>query len=644
MKIDSGLSNLPVGSFVELPRKAANQRHFVVQDESSLRQLLNWTNQQEYYLCNLVATDDRLLVDRAFKIYYILSGEENEIIILEYFIPNTAQHVAYHSVADIYPNAHPLEQEIHDMFGMIAIHPEEGASQPGFLLQGEIYPQDFFPLRRRRTLENLKMRLGKLFSINSKFADTLDVGQLPDALRKSFQNQDAPLTADATVEVAQASKKWVIDDVGMRYIIRNEKQNERQTLNVYGKFTPKNTIRLSVGMFIVPVGPIHAGVIEAGHFPFHVAGEVVEKLPLRLGYKHRGIEKLFETHYTLQNGWELAEKVSGNSSVAHAIAYCQAVENLAQIELDPAIYEWRALFLELERMYNHISDIGLLATGVAYEQAASSLATLRELFVHFINLPLSGNRFLRGLNQLGSVSPNLSVNLSDLYHTIEVITEEALEWGKKIMENQTCRERMLTTGVLKKLEARYATGPVARASGWLQHDFRLRHPSPAYASPDVQQCLQETLTHEETSSPRLAPVYMHDLNEDVFARLSIRVAELETSLYLVKNFIEKLSHSKNELKSTLLSETNLTKVPEMSMGLGYVEGWQGDVIYVIFKGMDNTIARCKVRDPSAFNWHIFPEAVRRKEDKANKKFLENILADFPLINKSFNLSYAGHDL
>lgn len=575
MTIDLGLSSLPGGSFVELPRKAANQRHFVIQDEKVLRQLFNWANQREYYLCNLFVTDDRLLVDRAFKIYYILSGTENEFIFLEYFVPDAAL-VTYRSIADIFSNAYPLEQEIYDMFGLVGQNPDEGKVQAGFILQEETYPPEFYPLRRRRTLSNLLTRLGEFASSEKKQAAV----HLPD------------------------------------------------------------------GMLIVPVGPIHAGIIEAGHFPFHVAGEVIEELPLRLGYKHRGIEKLFETNYTLQTGWKLAEKVSGNSSVAHAIAYCQAVENLTQIELPSVIYEWRALFLELERMYNHISDIGLLATGLAYEQAASSLATLRELFVHFINLPLSGNRFLRGLNQPGGVLPNSSINLFDLYNTVEAITEEALGWGKKLMESQACRERMLTTGMLTKQEACYATGLVSRASGWYQHDFRLRHPSPAYASPDIQQCLQETLTPEETPSTRLAPVYQHDLKGDVFARLSIRVAELETSLHLVERFIEKLSHTKSILEPATSLETNLARVQEMSMGLGYAEEWRGDVVYVIFKGMDNTIARCKVRDPSTFNWHVFPKAVQLKQDQDNEdnKLLENILADLPLINKSFNLSYAGHDL
>lgn len=567
MTIDTGFSFLSTDNFLELPRKAANQRHFVIRNAQALRQLLAWANQQGYYLANIVATDDRLLVDRAFKLYYILSGTKDEIVILEHFV--SADNPVYDSIADVFPNAQPLEKEIGDMFGVIARDKEQRVSGLGFLLHPETYPADFYPLRRRRTLENLQKR---------------------------FENF-SPLATES-----------------------------------------QPSVHLPEGMLIVPVGPIHAGVIEAGHFPFHVAGEVVEELPIRLGYKHRGVEKLFETHYTLQEGWKLAEKISGDSSVAHAIAYCQAVEDFAQIELPLAIYQWRALFLELERMYNHISDIGLLATGMAYEQAASKLATLRELFVHFVNVPLSGNRFLRGLNSPGRVAPS-DVNLSELSDTLEAITEEALEQGKEIMERQDCRERMLSTGTLTEVEARYATGFIARASGWHQHDFRLRHPSPAYASDHIQRCLQETVTPEEVPSQRIVPVHFHDLKGDVFARLAIRVAELETSLYLVKGFFEQLSSAKNSCNFEDALQVHLARLPEMSIGLGYVEGWRGDVMYVIFKGMENTIARCKVRDSSVFNWHAFPLAVQRKSDE-----LQNILADFPLINKSFNLSYAGHDL
>lgn len=573
MKIDQGLAGIPSAQFIELPRNQSNERHFVIQEKANLRQVLSWADQQGYYLCDLVMTDERLLVDRTFKVFYILSGNEDEMVILEYFVPDPQRSI-YDSVADIFPNAYPLEQEIHDMFGLIARKPDDVASHPGFLLQAEAYPPALYPLRRRRTLQVLQERL------------------------QAFSPPDNHATSD----------------------------------------------HISSGMLTVPVGPIHAGIIEAGHFPFYVGGEVVEDLPLRLGYKHRGIEKLFETHHTLQNGWTLAEKVSGDSSVAHAISYCQAVESLADTVLHPAVYEWRALLLELERMYNHISDLGLVATGMAYEQAAAALATLRELFVT-LNQSLSGNRLLRGLNHPGGIHLPEAVNPADLLGDLEVIVEEALVWGKKMIEHQGCRERMLTTGTLTRSEARYATGLVARASGWFEHDFRIRHPSRAASSAAIQKLIRETFTSEENLTARQVPIYLHDLKGDVFARLVVRVAELETSLYLVKEFASQIdAHSKQEYSLFTPMDHLYSRIPEMSMGLGYAEGWRGDVLYVIFKGTGETIARCKVRDPSTFNWQVFPEAVKYKLDETSNKSYDNILADFPLINKSFNLSYAGHDL
>ena len=578
MTIDQGpLGNAPA-DVVELQRAASNQRHFILHNAKTLRTVLEWASEKGYYLCNFFATDERLQIDRTFKLYYVLSSgtqDEDEIVVLEYFVPNPEKG-NYASVVDIFPNAAPLEQEIREMFGLVATGPD--ASPPAdFLLHRRAYPADFYPLRRRRTLRALEERL-------AQFSPPDRLSQAPNDLPD--------------------------------------------------------------GMLVVPVGPIHAGIIEAGHFPFCVAGEVVESLPVRLGYKHRGIEKLFETHYTLQDGWTLAEKVSGDSAVAHSVAYCQAVEDLAQVVLPPPVYQWRALFLELERIYNHISDMGLLAKGLSYERAKSYLATLRELFVRFVNQELSGNRFLRGLNYPGGVrAPKVSV-LRQVYPYIEAIVEESLHWGQTLLEAPACRARMLTTGILTHDEARYATGLIARASGWIEHDFRLRHPSSAYTWHKIREHILETITPKDVPSSRLVPIYPHDLGGDVFARLAIRVAETETSLHLVNELVRELdeTHHTNDEWSTLEKlGTQISKVASMSIGIGYTEGWRGDVMYVVFKGPGNTIARCKVRDPSTFNWQVFPKAVVRKPAEKGTGSWENILADFPLINKSFNLAYAGHD-
>lgn len=577
MTIDSGIQFLAPEKVIEAPRWAKNQRHFVLAEESALFKLLQWAREHQYHLLNIVVVDNRSFLDRTYKFYYLLSSAEvDELVVVEYGLPNPGQK-EFSSVTAIFPSAVVFEHKIRDLFGL-KIKNQNGDPLPGFLLHPSSYPEDFSPLSRRRTLSALTERLQN-FS--------------PDVSQVTFRPSS-----------------------------------------------------LSEGMLVVPVGPIHAGIIEAGHFPFHVAGEVIEKVPVTLGYKHRGVEKLFETHYTLQDGWKVAEKVCGDSAVAHAIAYCQAVEDLAQVRLSIEAYQWRALLLELERMYNHISDIGLLAVGIAYERAAAELAILRELFVHYINQALAGHRFLRGLNQPGKIVVPKNVNWSEIKRYLEAIAGEAIEWGRHLLQNPSARDRMLETGILDRDTARDAVGLAARASGWLDHDFRRRHPSPAYQDPQVQDILRSTVAKEETTSLNKSQVYEHDLQGDVFARLAIRVAELETSLQLALHWIDIfLKHSPTSLQVDI--QKALFRTPELSMGIGYAEGWRGVVIYTLVKGTGNSIARCDICDPSLVNWHFFEKAVIRhiaKDSGGKQKVRENILADFPLINKSFNLSYSAHDL
>ena len=576
MGIEQALQEVPNGHVIEVPRWAFNQRHLIVGDQNALRHLLNWMRQHDYLLYTIIATDNRLLIERTYKLYYLLSSsQEDELVILEYRLsePDLKE---FASIKNIFPAAAPFEYKIRDLFGL-KIKETDNEHPLGFLLHTKAYPLDFAPLSRQYTLSTLKERLSN--------------PPLPPS-RKSLH-------------------------------------------------TP-----LPRGMFIVPVGPIHAGVIEAGHFPFHVAGEVIEKMPVTLGYKHRGIEKLFETHYTLLNGWQLAEKVSGDSPVAHAIAYCQAVEDLAHVSISEEVALWRAFLLELERIYNHISDIGLLAVGIAYEKAAARLSILRELFVHYINTYLSGNRFLRGLNRPGGVwiAPE-RIQLDKIWQYIEAILDESLDWGRKLLELPEVRERMINTGVLLREEARDATGLVARAAGWINYDSRLLHPSSAYRYTNVERILRQTILEEESSLTNRSQVYEHDLKGDVFARLAIRVAELETSYRLVLHWLPHLTYAPRVLEDEVIQALN--DVPEMAMGIGYVEGWRGTVIYTLFKGPQTTIARCDVTDPSLVNWYMFAKSVIRKkaaQEEGREVIWENILADFPLINKSFNLSYAAHDL
>jgi Ni,Fe-hydrogenase III large subunit len=205
---------------------------------------------------------------------------------------------------------------------------------------------------------------------------------------------------------------------------------------------------------------------------------------------------------------------------------------------------------------------------------------------------------------------------------------------------------MITTGVLTKEEAKDATGLVRRASGWDKHDFRLRHPQGIYKHPKVQEMLRATITLEsEEHHNRTLPIFPYHLQGDVFARMAMRVAEVETSATIISYLIAKLQALDPTAPTHVPINDRLRETQNLEFGIGYVEGWRGDIFYWVMKGPNNTIFRCQVRDPSLFNWHVFPLVVVRKlkKEDGSSGYWENILADFPLINKSFNLSYAGHD-
>jgi Ni,Fe-hydrogenase III large subunit len=234
-------------------------------------------------------------------------------------------------------------------------------------------------------------------------------------------------------------------------------------------------------MLILPVGPIHAGVIQPGYFAFHVAGEVVEKLPVQLGFTHRGIERLFERQ-RLEDGWRLAEVVAGDSAFAHSLAYCLAVESLAGVSFQPTdrLSLWRGLLLELERIVNHMADCAFIVHDMTFDKPASRLATVQERVVR-LAAALTGHRLLRGVNRPGAVVfPNPGAT-ADTLHGLETrvgaLVEAFINLALRVMELPECRDRLMSTGVLTRTEAEGlgAAGLPARASG-LGRDVRLRHP------------------------------------------------------------------------------------------------------------------------------------------------------------------------
>ncbi len=557
---------------IELPRHNPAESHFIIANDDELLAICQWMREQAYYFCTMVVSDERLLEDDSFKIYYTFSSPQSRLIILEY--PFNQQHPrSYVSIREIFPAVESLEQEAWDLFGLQP-HNQPLIAENGFILH-KPFPHNLYPLRRTRRQSRLEDRIAKT-AVNPAPAP----GTLPE------------------------------------------------------------------GMMILPVGPIHAGVIEAGHFSFHVAGEIIEDLSIQLGYKHKGIEKLFETKFTLATGWELAEKVSGDASFAHSLAYCRAVEALAGVNAPPSAEIWRTLLLELERVYNHIADVGAMLHDISFDVAASEIAVLRETAVR-LNQRLTQHRLLRGINRPGGVILPHRPNLADIRQTLDQITPRFFELSRFVMELSYCRERTIATGVLTLDEARAigATGLAARASGWRTHDFRLRHPHGFYVSPSIQTIIQETITPDGGNPQRNIPLYTSSLNGDVFSRLILRVAEVETSRQIIFEALDALADSDAAAPTWQPIQQEIQNAPNHEFGLGFTESWRGEIFYWVMKGPNNTIFRCKVRDPSVFNWPALRLAViRKKVDSRSNHHWENILADFPLINKSFNLSYAGHDL
>ncbi|MBX3306232.1 MAG: NADH-quinone oxidoreductase subunit C [Nitrospira sp.] len=360
------------------------------------------------------------------------------------------------------------------------------------------------------------------------------------------------------------------------------------------------------GVFEVPVGPIHAGIIESGHFRFSVAGEPIMQLELRHFWKHRGIEKLFEQQ-PLIDAVPLAERVSGDTTVGHALAYCQAVEALLHLDVPRRAKYLRALFLELERLYNHLGDIGAMCNDTAYALAHAHCGRMKERVMQ-LNDRLTESRFLRGVMCVGGVTQDIeNVRLVEIVEELNRIQSDFSEVGAIIFANASLTDRLETTGILNEQTAwdHAVMGVVGRASG-MNCDLRRDRPFAAYDEIPVNVAL-----------------YRYG---DVRARLRVRGDEIHESIRLIREVRDNIPNGPIAGRPS-----SLPKPGEWT--LAAVEGWRGEIIYMVTAGEDGRIHRCKVRDPSFVNWPAIQWAV-----------LGNIIPDFPLINKSFNLSYAGNDL
>jgi Ni,Fe-hydrogenase III large subunit/Ni,Fe-hydrogenase III component G len=361
------------------------------------------------------------------------------------------------------------------------------------------------------------------------------------------------------------------------------------------------------GVYEIPVGPVHAGIIEPGHFRFSVLGEEVLLLDPLLGYVHKGSEKLFE-HLPLEKKIKLSERISGDSSFAHSLAFCQAAEMLADSVVPEKHRLLRVVFAELERIANHFNDIGFIMLDTAFSFGGANGARLREKIMHW-NERLTGSRFLRGVNVLGGVTRDIpNEKKTALLADIQKITKDFNEVIANAEQSHSLYSRLVGTGTLlnEVIHDFGVVGIPARASG-IKIDARKDHPYAAYSE------LQFSISTRDTS--------------DVHARLKVRVLEVFESFRLIE---EALRHLSNENLPQLKKDIAFRK---NSFAVSVVEGWRGDIVYFIATDMNGEITRVKVRDTSFLNWQAFPTTVKGE-----------MVPDFPLINKSFNLSYSGHDL
>jgi Ni,Fe-hydrogenase III large subunit len=356
----------------------------------------------------------------------------------------------------------------------------------------------------------------------------------------------------------------------------------------------------------IPVGPVHAGIIEPGHFRFTANGETVVRLEARLGYVHKGIERLM-AGMPVERAAALAGRVSGDSTVAYALAFARALEAAHGIEVPPRATWLRALMAELERLANHLGDIGAVCNDAAFAMMHAQCGHLREQILRVADACF-GHRLMMDRVVPGGVERDLQRDGEKQVHSLLVQIRRRFPELVELYDNTaSLQDRTVGTGVLSPaLVRQYGCGGyVGRASG---RCFDARR-TPGYPPYD-------TLKFE-------VPVLE---DGDVNARLWIRIREVEQSVTLIDQIVQQLPRGPIHELATL-------RTSEPSEGVALVEGFRGDVLVWLRADAEGSIERCHLRDPSWFQWPLLEAAIEG-----------NIVADFPLCNKSFNCSYSGHDL
>lgn len=385
------------------------------------------------------------------------------------------------------------------------------------------------------------------------------------------------------------------------YPLRKDFQPPDQEVKSEGEY--RFTRGEGEGLFEVPVGPVHAGIIGPGHFRFSVAGEPIINLEIRLGFTHRGVEKIFEGK-TADQAVAIAERVCGDTAFGHSLAFCRAVEKISGLVVPDRGRYIRAIFLEMERMYNHVSDIGGIALDVGFGAPANLAGMIKESLQQ-LNKKISSSRFLKGINACAGVAQNLDGEKTGVLRGELARISKDLDLLTKILfESVSFMDRVDGTGILRKDTALDLgiSGLAARACGIsldLRKDFCGVYPG-----------VKAKVSREYSG--------------DVLSRLKLRIFEFRESLELIRGYLDNLPHG---------SVRNEQIRHKSGFGLGYAEAWRGPVIYWVCLDEQGRIERCKIADPSFKNWQGLAFGV-----------LGDIIPDFPVCNKSFDLSYSGTDL